>query len=732
MDLKKYKESEMEKYPWVAFYKELAAKLLPYRKNRQELVNKVYQVYNDTGIGMPKLDYGGKLVDIDPFTVFGLFNKPLTTKKRALIVGAMARVFNMQTEVPQDYNGIPTLNPLVATFYIFLPDRSEDVIDKLWDLFEEALKYKPGQERNRLEELINEVVAMKYNGVAKVTMGLFWIAPDLYMNLDSRNRWYIYESGRLPEEVLVKLPAYSEVAENFSARAYFDLTEQIREYLEKDRQENLIDFSAEAWRYSEQVNQERKQKRKEEEEAKLKNGGLGDSGIEKTRYWIYSPGRDAEKWEEFYENGVMGIGWGKIGDLNEVLKEKDDVVDLLRDEYGLEGSLMNVNLCLYEFYKIMQPGDVIFVKHGRHRLIGRGIVESDYYYDENRDDDFKHMRRVKWADKGEWPTESSLAMKTLTELTRFPKFVEELNDLIDETKDLDYDGKELIRDYPKYTMEDFLAEVYGLDEDSYNELAELLMTKKNIILQGVPGVGKTYAAKRLAYSLMGEKNPERVCLIQFHQSYSYEDFMEGYRPSVDGEGFELKKGVFYNFCEKARKDPENDYFFIIDEINRGNLSKIFGELFMLIEADKRNDKIGLLYSDEEFQVPPRVYIIGMMNTADRSLAFLDYALRRRFAFFELEPAFDSEGFVNYQRQLNNERFDSLINAVERVNNMIENDVSLGKGFRIGHSYFCNIDVVNDKKLYNIVKYEILPLLREYWFDNEEEYNKAKNILESAI
>ena len=172
-------------------------------------------------------------------------------------------------------------------------------------------------------------------------------------------------------------------------------------------------------------------------------------------------------------------------------------------------------------------------------------------------------------------------------------------------------------------------------------------------MQGAPGVGKTFAAKRLAYSMMGVKDPNRVMMVQFHQSYSYEDFIEGFRPAATG--FELKKGPFYNFCKKAEDDLENDYYFIIDEINRGNLSKIFGELFMLVENDKRGISLQLLYSGDKFSVPENVYIIGMMNTADRSLAMLDYALRRRFAFFEFSPAFQTNGFRKYRQEKNNKK-----------------------------------------------------------------------------
>ena len=215
----------------------------------------------------------------------------------------------------------------------------------------------------------------------------------------------------------------------------------------------------------------------------------------------------------------------------------------------------------------------------------------------------------------------------------------------------------------KYTKENFLKDVY-ISEEKYNKLVNVLMRKKNIILQGAPGVGKTFLAKRLAYSIMGKKDDERVKFIQFHQNYSYEDFVMGYRPIE--EGFELKYGIFYNFCQKATKNPDKDYFFIIDEINRGNLSKIFGELLMLIEADYRDEKATLAYDGLDFSVPKNLHIIGMMNIADRSLAMIDYALRRRFSFFDIEPAFDSEGFSNYQKEFSNNTFDRLIKKLRSL------------------------------------------------------------------
>ena len=281
----------------------------------------------------------------------------------------------------------------------------------------------------------------------------------------------------------------------------------------------------------------------------------------------------------------------------------------------------------------------------------------------------------------------------------------------------------------KYTKEDFLREVY-MDDKEYDRLASVLSRKKNIILQGAPGVGKTFAAKRLAYSLMGEKDDERVEFVQFHQNYSYEDFVMGYKPIESG--FELKYGIFYRFCQKAANHPDKDYFFIIDEINRGNMSKIFGELLMLIENDHRGDKVTLAYNGLSFSVPEKLHIIGMMNTADRSLAMIDYALRRRFSFFDIAPGFNTDGFKKYQSGLNNETFNALIEKIVELNEEIESDKSLGKGFRIGHSYFCNATECTEDWMREIIDFDIVPMLTEYWFDDEEKVARWNKILQDVI
>lgn len=281
----------------------------------------------------------------------------------------------------------------------------------------------------------------------------------------------------------------------------------------------------------------------------------------------------------------------------------------------------------------------------------------------------------------------------------------------------------------KYTDNDFLNDIY-VEEKSYRTLCHLLDRKKNVILNGPPGVGKSYMAKRLAYSLIGKKDGNRVKYIQFHQSYSYEDFLEGWRPN--GTSYKLEKGIFYVFCKEAEKYPDKKYYLIIDEINRGNLSKIFGEILTLIEHDKREEKMDLMYSKERFSVPKNVYIIATMNTADRSLVNMDYAFKRRFEKFPVRPAFENEKFKEYQAKINNKMFDKLINLIKQLNNDIEKDPTLGQGFEIGHSYFCNFDKISEEDIEEIIEFEILPLIEDYWFDDVDKYNNWANRLRGIM
>lgn len=286
--------------------------------------------------------------------------------------------------------------------------------------------------------------------------------------------------------------------------------------------------------------------------------------------------------------------------------------------------------------------------------------------------------------------------------------------------------------YVEYNKEKFLNDVF-IDESKYDTIVSILKKKRNIILEGAPGVGKTFMAKKLAYSILEREDEKNVKIIQFHQNYSYEEFIEGYRPSE--EGFKLEKGLFYKLCKEAELNPSEPYYLIIDEINRGNLSKVFGELLMLIEWDKRGEKLLLAYSGDLFSVPKNLYIIGLMNTADRSLALIDYALRRRFSFIRIEPAFDNPLFIKKFSEKFDQDFSNVLLIIKEINEAIEKDNSLGSGFKIGHSYFCP-DIEdgkgNKRDIQDIITYEIIPLLEEYWYDDPDSIIQWKNALNEAL
>jgi len=721
---------------WIRFYMEFADKLR--HIDRKELIERIKRVYASIGMRLPTLERGGDVVDIDPFTIFGLFNKGITNTNRINIITGFAKEFGVTAPVPENFDGIPVLNNQSATFYYFLGDRGEHDIDNLWDFFCAALDYADDATEANKQRFVNTydtVLAQK--GIKwNLTMGMFWIRPYVYLNLDSRNRWFILDEKNMPADFVNSM---NKLVVPPSGEEYLAIIDRCQSVLATKvyPYDTFPELSCYAWRISEEVNEQNRIER-ENARAEEQENAIGDAGVATTHYWIYTPGYGAEMWDAFYENGVMAVAREYIGDLRQYAS-RSDMQKAMKKHYEENPdptvgatSFKSASLETWQFVHDIKPGDIIFAKRGKHEIIGRGIVESDYYYDDARDGRYKNLRQVKWTHKGSWEhPDGSAITKVLTDVTSYTDYVAKLNALF-EDDDIQQEIEEPVVEYPPYTVEKFLTEVY-MQEDEYNTLVNLIRTKKNIILQGAPGVGKTYAAKRLAYSMMGVKDQNRVMMVQFHQSYSYEDFIEGYRPAANG--FVLNKGAFYKFCKEAEKDDENTpYFFIIDEINRGNLSKIFGELFMLIESDKRGIQLQLLYSGEKFEVPKNVYIIGMMNTADRSLAMLDYALRRRFAFYEMRPGFDTDGFREYRMGLGSEKFDRLIHCVESLNNVIAADESLGDGFCVGHSYFCNLtaEKVTDRALSAIVEYELIPLLKEYWFDEPLKVKDWTNNLRSAV
>ncbi|HEX2209744.1 MAG TPA: AAA family ATPase, partial [Longimicrobium sp.] len=479
------------------------------------------------------------------------------------------------------------------------------------------------------------------------------------------------------------------------------------------------------------------------------------------RVWLIAPAEGARLWPEFQREGIAAIGWDDLTQLSE-LPTYEAVYEALRGIHG--GNPTNDANACYQFAHEMKPGDMIIAKQGRSVVLGYGEVVSSYRYDESRPE-YRHLVDVRWERTGRWtiPSEHRMVAKTFTDMTPYPRWLRIAIDLMDgietggasggeaparhdlqadipaergtpgsngegsemEAIGLEQKGEkvpEVVAPPPEPYLLDRALEELFMGQEQFSAILDALARKKNVILEGAPGVGKTFVARRIAWALMREKDNSRVQIVQFHQSYAYEDFVQGWRPQ--GNGFGLQDGVFYRFCRKATADPKRDYVFIIDEINRGNLSKIFGELMMLMEADKRGPDfaVPLAYSPETpFYVPENLYLLGMMNTADRSLAMVDYALRRRFSFIRLRPAFGAEQFANHLAVLgaSDELVRRIVERMTELNHAIAQDArNLGPGYEIGHSFFVPGDgggTLDDAWYERVVRQEIEPLLNEYWF-----------------
>lgn len=699
-------------FTWIEIYQELATTLLAWEDKQIELVAFLADLQNQGYVITPLQDKNRDgerflLREIDPFTFFGVFNRGIRDEQRIAILAQIKHHFQLQSQVPSDFSGIPILNNQKSWLFRYQEGRKPDDIPHLWRVFRLALQENPLQNRDFLTAF-DEALAIS-NVNINLTMGLFWVHPHTFLSLDSQNRSYL--NINMPKGGL-------------TAEFYADV---VRQHGAQGR--SFLELSIAAW------------------ESGRKPSGNGTPpvllpqipGQKDIAYWLvgaYWDDRDPlDQTARFLEEGVWENGY--------------------TDRYLDDVKSMSVN------DKIAIKAATTQRKHlpfdGQERTVSRMDIKAIGTIVANRGDG--RTVEVEWESDFQEKTwyfftnRSTVWRLRTDDNYNLKQYSEKLIDFIWGGQAQDYawfaaqwwgnQNSDKIQppllpdgDHMPYSVEDVVAAGVFLTETQIHQMLERLRTKKAMILQGAPGVGKTFIARKLAYALMAEVGNDRLEMVQFHQSYSYDDFVRGYRPLPGKAGsFALQNGVFHEFCQKAAKDLDREYVFIIDEINRGNLSLIFGELLMLIEGDKRGPDyaVPLVYrhpDEPRFFIPANVYVIGLMNIADRSLAMVDYALRRRFAFVTLYPQYESRLLKQWLRdRLMPEETVELVTAqMNALNREIREDPLLGENYQVGHSYFCpkgdNFTGLDDAWYRGIVQTEIAPLLKEYWYDNPQRADEA--------
>jgi 5-methylcytosine-specific restriction protein B len=680
-------------FDWIPFYEELAPKLLSFRNNQGELLSFLEELISQGLTITPLLDRDDSgnrfpLQEIDPFTFYGVFNRQTRWDNRIRILEAIKTKFGLLAPVPTAFDAIPVLNNQRSWLFAYSYARDPGDIGRLWDVFSEALEPDPMNNR-RFADSFDRALKVRNTNI-NLTMGLFWVRSSEFISLDS------------------PMCSYLDIVRPTSGIT-FNFYQQEIERIKERYQSSFPEISMNAWQDGREQNSD------------IKN--IGD-GVD---YWLVGAFWDGtDQTSRFLEEGIWENGYTdryldlvremKVGDRIAIKAVSTRRIDLPFDNRGATVSKLNIKAI----------GTIV-----ANREDGRNIevdwqqpwdVLEWYFYT---------FRPTVWRLR----KDSDMAQ----ELIRFAFFGEpqDYDRYIDrwwgdgEGKG-DGDGDE----ETPYTIEDVRREGVFLSDKEVDVAVQTLRMKKNLILQGPPGVGKTFIAKKLAYALMESRDDSRITTVQLHPSYTYEDFVRGYRPTDEAGRFSLTDGPFTRLCQSADENPDRDYVLIIDEINRGNLSQIFGEAFSLLEPDKRGltNAITPLYrrfDGDVFFVPSNVYVIGTMNIADRSLALVDYALRRRFAFLTLDPKFGDPVYRSWllERNMPEGVVDAVIRSMTRLNRVISEERQLGRSYQIGHSFFCprgnDFSELNMDWFRRVVTTEIQPLVEEYWFD---EPNKAENLI----
>ena len=698
-------------FTWIPLYQELAKELVKWEDRQGDLIAFLEALrerqYTVTSM-MDKSEDGARFLlrEIDPFTFYGVFNRRIRQDQRVAILSEIQRHFHLQSPLPSDFDGIPVLNNQSSWYFAYEHGRNPDDVRRLWKVFRVALGHDPLNQKE-FQEAFDDALQVKRTNI-NLTMGLFWIRPDTFLNLDRVNRSYLG----------IKLPAHG-----LGAKFYLDTVRAV-----SVRGKSFPQLSFDAWSTSQGV----------ADEPAIPAPGESD-------YWMVGAYWDdqepADQTERFLSEGIWENGYHN--------RFTDEVKSMrVGDKIAIKASAT-------------QKNDMPFDNRGK--TVSCNIIKAIGTIVANRDDgrtvevewesDFKEKRWYFYTNRGtvwhvrpvgkkvwEEAAEKLISFVWFGKAQDYDWFVENwwgaeseaLAKRKVEIKDVDITQP--------YSIEDILAAGVFIGEDRLRQIIDRLNEKKAMIIQGPPGVGKTFVARKVAYALMEALDDSRVELIQFHQSYAYDDFVRGYRPVPGQAGsFALQDGIFYDFCQRAVQDPDNKYVFIIDEINRGNLSQIFGELLMLVENDKRGPQFGvpLVYRKQDespFYIPSNLYIVGLMNLADRSLAMVDYALRRRFFFFTLTPQYESDSFRAWleERSMDPALIQHIVGRLVGLNRTIREDPLLGENYQVGHSFFCpkgdDFSKLDTTWYRGIVETEIVPLLKEYWFDNPKKADEASRAL----
>ena len=685
---------EKQRFKWTQFYEEFAEKLLKYKDNRTPLINTLHEMSTKLDAltvlqDQPELGVKEPLEDICPFTVFAIFNRGITDSNRKSIAQALANFLGVKTPVPDTFEGIPVVNNQRTWFFAYKYRRQETDIDVLWELFALAIHYSDEEETVTLEQL-----SRAYNNATKcwgvgwnVTMGLYWIRPWKFLTLDGQSQTYITKKLALVVEK-------NGEKNRSSAKDYFKLITELETRFKEDAYpvHSFPELSLASWLYQDGESSAHPYAT-DLDEIDSENADFIEEDSVNTKDII-------PKYDELAIPLLRAVGDGELYRSSEVYQKiKHDLKMAKHDDITLPST-----------------GKPLFenrIAWAKSYLKKAGFIE------------FPVRAHMQITDKGEQvlnqPEEVLDSYKTLTDLIEA-----ELIPIQEE------------RPIIPYGLEEIISDGSFVEPALLEDMLDRLRSKKNIIIQGPPGTGKTWLGKRLAFALMGQKNDKRLRAVQFHPNLSYEDFVRGWRPAGDGK-LALVDGPFLEMIEQAKEDANNKYVIVIEEINRGNPAQILGEMLTLLEADKRtpNEALELSYrrhEEEKAFIPDNLYVIGTMNIADRSLALVDFALRRRFAFIDLKPAF-GEPWQNWVHEKAGIEIDLLFQIEKRLltlNQEITDDATLGSQFVIGHSYvtraFNNKIEDATKWFKSVVRTEIGPLLDEYWFDDLERSEKAQEAL----